>query len=104
MAHIGSGAPAAHAAAARALRDAIGSARDALVFSALAEEYGRLVFPSIDDVDVAAGVLTGGVPVPPGLGWDALTVLRKATGRLPLTGDEYAELARAGIGRLAFGG
>ncbi|AXH93752.1 maleylpyruvate isomerase N-terminal domain-containing protein [Micromonospora aurantiaca] len=53
---------------------------------------------------VAAGVLTGGAPVPPGLRWDALTVLRKATGRLPLTGDEQAELARAGIGRLAFGG
>ncbi|MEU8073787.1 MULTISPECIES: maleylpyruvate isomerase N-terminal domain-containing protein [unclassified Micromonospora] len=54
--------------------------------------------------DVVVGVLTGGVPVPPGLSWDALTVLRKATGRLPLTGDERAQLARAGIGRLAFGG
>ncbi|MET7471798.1 maleylpyruvate isomerase N-terminal domain-containing protein [Micromonospora sp. NPDC005686] len=54
--------------------------------------------------DVVVGVLTGGVPVPPGLRWDALTVLRKATGRLPATGDERAELARAGIGRLAFGG
>ncbi|WFF05978.1 maleylpyruvate isomerase N-terminal domain-containing protein [Micromonospora sp. WMMD1076] len=54
--------------------------------------------------DVVVGVLTGGAPVPPGLRWDALTVLRKATGRLPLTGDEHAELARAGIGRLAFGG
>ncbi|NED51137.1 hypothetical protein G3I24_09490, partial [Micromonospora aurantiaca] len=53
---------------------------------------------------VVAGVLTGGAPVPPGLRWDTLTVLRKATGRLPLTGDEQAELARAGIGRLAFGG
>ncbi|MFI7305734.1 maleylpyruvate isomerase N-terminal domain-containing protein [Micromonospora aurantiaca] len=54
--------------------------------------------------DVVAGVLTGGVPVPAALGWDALTVLRKATGRLPLTGDEHAELTRAGIGRLTFGG
>ena len=54
--------------------------------------------------DVVVGVLTGGVPVPPVLRWDALTVLRKATGRLPLTGDERAELTRAGIGRLAFGG
>lgn len=54
--------------------------------------------------DAVAGVLTAGAPVPPALGWDALTVLRKATGRLPLTADEHAELTRAGIDRLAFGG
>lgn len=52
---------------------------------------------------VVVDVLTAGRPVPDGLGWDPLTVLRKATGRLPLTGAERAALAAAGIRRLAFG-
>ncbi|QLQ36748.1 maleylpyruvate isomerase N-terminal domain-containing protein [Micromonospora robiginosa] len=53
---------------------------------------------------VVVGVLTAGRPVPDALGGDARTVLRKATGRLPLTDVERAALAAAGIRRLAFGG
>ncbi|MGC4897402.1 maleylpyruvate isomerase N-terminal domain-containing protein [Micromonospora sp. DT31] len=53
---------------------------------------------------VVVEVLTGGTALPPHLGWDALTVVRKATGRLPLTDAERADLAQAGIGRLSFGG
>ncbi|WFE31002.1 maleylpyruvate isomerase N-terminal domain-containing protein [Micromonospora sp. WMMD975] len=53
---------------------------------------------------VVVDVLTTGTPVPDRLGWDALLVLRKATGRVPLTGAERAALAAAGIRRLAFGG
>ncbi|PPA58242.1 maleylpyruvate isomerase N-terminal domain-containing protein [Micromonospora chalcea] len=70
----------------------------------LADALDRTPWLTPAAADVVIGVLTGGVPVPPGLGWDALTVLRKAAGRLPVTGDERAELTRAGIGRLAFGG
>ncbi|MFI5836777.1 maleylpyruvate isomerase N-terminal domain-containing protein [Micromonospora sp. NPDC051300] len=53
---------------------------------------------------VVVDVLTAGRPVPDALGGDASTVLRKATGRLPLTDAERAALAAAGIRRLAFGG
>ncbi len=58
VAHIGSGSPDAHAAAERALRDALSGETDVLVFSALTEQYGRLPFPTIADVDAATRALT----------------------------------------------
>ncbi|MGW9195216.1 maleylpyruvate isomerase N-terminal domain-containing protein [Micromonospora chersina] len=41
---------------------------------------------------------------PDGLGWDALTLVRKATGRVPLTDAERAVLDRTGFRWLSFGG
>ncbi|OWV05240.1 hypothetical protein B5D80_18545 [Micromonospora wenchangensis] len=37
---------------------------------------------------VIADLVTGGRPVPDGLGWDLLTLVRKTTGRAPLTAAE----------------
>jgi hypothetical protein len=48
--------------------------------------------------------LVAGRPVPADLGWDALTLVRKATGRVPLTGAERAVLDRTGFRWLSFGG
>ncbi|MEV0001481.1 maleylpyruvate isomerase N-terminal domain-containing protein [Micromonospora sp. NPDC050980] len=70
----------------------------------LADALDRSPWTSPAAVAVVVDVLTAGRPVPDGLGWDALTVLRKATGRLPLTGAERTALAAAGVRRLAFGG
>lgn len=52
---------------------------------------------------VIADLLTGGRPVPAGLGWDRLTLIRKATGRAPLAGRERAVVAAA-VRWLSFGG
>ena len=72
VAHIGVGASGAFTAAERGLRDALGVESDALVFAALAEEYGRLPFGSAAGVEDAARTLRGavtrlgsGAPVPP---------------------------------------
>ncbi|GHJ15272.1 maleylpyruvate isomerase N-terminal domain-containing protein [Micromonospora sp. AKA38] len=70
----------------------------------LADALDRPPWTAPTAAAVTVDVLTAGRPVPERLGWDALTVLRKATGRLPLTDAERAALAAAGIRRLAFGG
>ncbi|SBT65612.1 TIGR03083 family protein [Micromonospora sediminicola] len=70
----------------------------------LADALDRSPWTTPAAAAVVVDVLTGGRPVPARLGWDALTVLRKATGRLPVTDAERTALAEAGIRRLAFGG
>ncbi len=51
---------------------------------------------------VVADLLTGGRPVPAALGWDRLTLIRKATGRAALTPEERATADAAGFRWLAF--
>ncbi|MEU1964354.1 maleylpyruvate isomerase N-terminal domain-containing protein [Micromonospora sediminicola] len=70
----------------------------------LADALDRSPWTTPGAAAVVVDVLTGGRPMPARLGWDALTVLRKATGRLPVTDAERTALAEAGIRRLAFGG
>ncbi|MFG2167079.1 maleylpyruvate isomerase N-terminal domain-containing protein [Micromonospora chersina] len=53
---------------------------------------------------VVADLLADDRPVPDGLGWDALTLVRKATGRVPVTDAERAVLDRTGFRWLSFGG
>ncbi|PZG15951.1 hypothetical protein C1I95_18595 [Micromonospora craterilacus] len=53
---------------------------------------------------VIADLLTGGRAVPPELGWDRLTLIRKATGRTPRSRAEQATLDTTGFRFLAFGG
>ena len=53
---------------------------------------------------VVADLLTGGRPVPAGLGWDPLTLIRKATGRAGLTDRERTLVDAAGFRWLSFGG
>ncbi len=57
IAHIGSGAPEALATARQALGNALGRETDMLVCAALAEEYGRLPFPTDAEIDDAARTL-----------------------------------------------
>ena len=52
---------------------------------------------------VIAELLTGGRPTPPGLGWDRLTLIRKATGRTAVTVPERAVVDAAGFRWLSFG-
>ncbi|MEV4759493.1 maleylpyruvate isomerase N-terminal domain-containing protein [Micromonospora sp. NPDC049559] len=54
---------------------------------------------------VVADLLLGGNPLGTDapLGWDRLTFIRKATGRLPLSDAERAEIDRAGLRWLSFG-
>ncbi|WP_431897139.1 maleylpyruvate isomerase N-terminal domain-containing protein [Micromonospora haikouensis] len=70
----------------------------------LAAALGRGPWLTPTAAEVVAALLTGGRAVPPELGWDRLTVLRKATGRDPLTGRERTALGAAGLRLLAFGG
>ncbi|MEW2384706.1 maleylpyruvate isomerase N-terminal domain-containing protein [Micromonospora sp. NPDC047707] len=51
---------------------------------------------------VVADLLTGGRPAPDALGWDRLTLIRKATGRTPLTGAERAAVDAADFRWLSF--
>jgi len=52
-----------------------------------------------------AGLLTGDLEsVPDALGWDRLTLVRKATGRAALTDRERALVDQAGVRWLTFGG
>ncbi|MFI7576575.1 maleylpyruvate isomerase N-terminal domain-containing protein [Micromonospora sp. NPDC049497] len=51
---------------------------------------------------VIADLLTGGRAVPPELGWDRLTLIRKTTGRAPLTAHERAAVDAARFGWLRF--
>ncbi|MER7891306.1 maleylpyruvate isomerase N-terminal domain-containing protein [Micromonospora sp. NPDC094482] len=54
--------------------------------------------------EVVADLLTGGRSVPVELGWDRLTLIRKTTGRTPLTDRERAVVDAAGFRWLSFGG
>lgn len=54
--------------------------------------------------DVIAGLLVGGRGVPDELGWDRLTLVAKATGRLPLTGREQVVIEGHGFRWLSFSG
>ncbi|MFI9641436.1 maleylpyruvate isomerase N-terminal domain-containing protein [Micromonospora sp. NPDC051925] len=51
---------------------------------------------------VIADLFTGGRPVPAGLDWDRLTLIRKATGRTPLTAGERKAVAASSLRRLSF--
>lgn len=51
---------------------------------------------------VVADLLTGGHPVPAALGWDRLTLIRKTTGRSPLTPGEQATVAAVDFRWLSF--
>ncbi|MFV2104213.1 maleylpyruvate isomerase N-terminal domain-containing protein [Micromonospora sp. LOL_024] len=53
---------------------------------------------------VIAELLTGGRPLPAELGWDRLTLIAKATGRVARNDAERAILDDAGIRLLSFGG
>ncbi|MEV0427848.1 maleylpyruvate isomerase N-terminal domain-containing protein [Micromonospora sp. NPDC050495] len=83
----------------------------------LAEALGRPPWLTPTAAAVVADLLTGGAPtprdgattrpgpaIPDGLGWDALTLVRKATGRSPLTDRERALVDRSGVRWLSFGG
>ncbi|WP_189048261.1 maleylpyruvate isomerase N-terminal domain-containing protein [Micromonospora sonchi] len=52
---------------------------------------------------VIADLLTGGRSLPAELGWDRLTLIAKATGRIPATPAERTALAHAGLPTLSFG-
>ncbi|MEH1098433.1 maleylpyruvate isomerase N-terminal domain-containing protein [Micromonospora sp. CPCC 205561] len=52
---------------------------------------------------VVADLLTGGRAVPAELGWDRLTLIRKATGRAGLTDRERSVVEAAGFRWLSFG-
>ncbi|SCG65396.1 maleylpyruvate isomerase N-terminal domain-containing protein [Micromonospora inositola] len=53
---------------------------------------------------VVADLLTGGRPVPAGLDWDPLTVIRKATGRAALTDRERTLIEESAFRWLSFAG
>ncbi|MGK5741576.1 maleylpyruvate isomerase N-terminal domain-containing protein [Micromonospora sp. URMC 103] len=53
--------------------------------------------------DVIAELLTGGRPLPAGLAWDRLTLIRKTTGRADLTEEERAAVEAADFRWLSFG-
>ncbi|SBT43807.1 TIGR03083 family protein [Micromonospora auratinigra] len=67
----------------------------------LADALDRRAWLTPTAAEVVADLLRAGRRVP---GWDALTLVRKATGRAPLTDAERALLDRAGLRGLSFGG
>ncbi|MEV4664552.1 maleylpyruvate isomerase N-terminal domain-containing protein [Micromonospora echinofusca] len=70
----------------------------------LAAALGRRPWLTPTAAQVVADLLTGGRPVPAALGWDRLTLIRKATGRAALTARERAVVDAAGLRWLSFGG
>ncbi|MFC0002988.1 maleylpyruvate isomerase N-terminal domain-containing protein [Micromonospora siamensis] len=70
----------------------------------LADALDRVPWLTPAAARVTAAVLTGGRLVPDALAWDDVTLLRKVTGRAPLTGDEAARCDAAGLGGLSFSG
>ncbi|WFE47559.1 maleylpyruvate isomerase N-terminal domain-containing protein [Verrucosispora sp. WMMD1129] len=70
----------------------------------LAEALNRPPWLTPTAAQVIAELLTGGQALPVGLGWDRLTLIRKATGRIPRSPAEQHALDTAGIRLLAFGG
>ncbi|WP_345680602.1 maleylpyruvate isomerase family mycothiol-dependent enzyme [Yinghuangia aomiensis] len=71
----------------------------------LAAAVGREPWLSESAGDLLAHLLLGpeGLAAVDVLGWDRVTFLRKATGRVPLSGAETAEVERAGIRWLSLG-
>lgn len=69
----------------------------------LAAALGRPPWLTPQAATVIGDLLTGGRPVPAGLRWDTLTLIRKTTGRLPPTPAEPAHIDAAGFRWLAFG-
>ncbi|MEU7778784.1 maleylpyruvate isomerase N-terminal domain-containing protein [Micromonospora parva] len=69
----------------------------------LAAALGRSPWLTPPAAAVIAELLTGGRPTPAGLGWDRLTLIRKATGRTAVTVPERAAVDAAGFRWLAFG-
>ncbi|MFI7662265.1 maleylpyruvate isomerase N-terminal domain-containing protein [Micromonospora parva] len=69
----------------------------------LAAALGRSPWLTPPAAAVIAELLTGGRPTPAELGWDRLTLIRKATGRTAVTAPERAAVDAAGFRWLAFG-
>ncbi|MDR7328039.1 MULTISPECIES: maleylpyruvate isomerase N-terminal domain-containing protein [Catenuloplanes] len=67
----------------------------------LAAALGRPAWTTPPAVAEVGALLLGDAPVP--LGWDPLTFVRKATGRLPMTADERAAIDRREIRWLSLG-
>ncbi|MEU3456129.1 maleylpyruvate isomerase N-terminal domain-containing protein [Micromonospora sp. NPDC006766] len=70
----------------------------------LADALDRQAWLTPTAAEVVADLLSGGRPLPPGLGWGPLTLVRKATGRAALTGRERSLIDRADFRWLSFGG
>ncbi|MEV4490519.1 maleylpyruvate isomerase N-terminal domain-containing protein [Micromonospora coxensis] len=70
----------------------------------LAEALHRDAWLTPAAARVVADLLAAGRPVPARLDWDPLTLIRKATGRTPLTAGERDMVEAAGFRWLAFGG
>ncbi|MFE9690813.1 maleylpyruvate isomerase N-terminal domain-containing protein [Micromonospora sp. NPDC005806] len=68
----------------------------------LADALDRRPWLTPTAAEVVADLLADG-PVPDGLGWDALTLVRKATGRAPLTERERTLVEESGFRWLSFG-
>ncbi|KXK61618.1 hypothetical protein AWW66_12685 [Micromonospora rosaria] len=63
----------------------------------LAHALDRTPWLTQEAAVVVAGLLTEGRDLPAGLDWDRLTLIRKLTGRAPLTDAERSTLAGAGL-------
>jgi uncharacterized protein (TIGR03083 family) len=70
----------------------------------LAEALDRPPWLTPAAAQAIADLLTGGQALPAHLGWDRLTLIRKATGRDPRSRAEQEALDVAGIRLLTFGG
>lgn len=70
----------------------------------LADALDRRPWLTPKAAEVVAVLVSGGWSMPDGLGWDAVTLVRKATGRSPLTDRERAVVAESGFRWLSFGG